>query len=444
MIGLGGVKAGRVAWGDYDNDGDEDLLLDGSRLFNNQANGGFVETDQVIPVGLTGANGGIWGDYDNDGFLDIFVTSHRGNHLLHNEAGLRFTMSDALPPEDGRPPRTEAAAWGDVNNDGLLDLYVANYEHGAVMRGQCGQDQLLVNRGGTGFQEWGAPAGIVSEEAMCGRGVIWSDLNGDGWQDVLVSNYRLDPNFLWRNRGDGSMVDVAEAAGVQGNEVDGAYGHSIGSVSGDLDGDGDFDLFTANLAHPRYIEFSDQSMVLINNGGPLPTFDDRFADGDLDLYITSVYRNSSSHLYLNDGKGRFTDRTWLSGVGSMNGWGAASADYDEDGYLDLLVASSDGVRLFHNEGGSYNWLAVRMDDLNCNRSGVGSKVIVDYGRQSQMREITAGRGTGSQDSLTVHFGLGGYTGPVSVQVKTLCGDILQRQIKELNRIVTITNNQENR
>jgi Tfp pilus assembly protein PilF len=459
MVGLGGVRAERVAWGDYDNDGDDDLLLDGRHLFNNR-NGNFgVVADQVMPNDLPDANGGVWGDYDNDHWLDIFVTSQQGNYLLHNEAGLRFTRTDVLLLPGNRGAGTEAAAWGDLNNDGYLDLYVANYEQGTVMRGQCGQDQLLVNQNGTGFQESGATAGVISEEAMCGRGVIWSDLNGDGWQDILVSNYRLDPNFLWLNQGNGSLVDVAETAGVQGHEVDGAYGHSIGSVSGDLDGDGDFDLFTSNLAHPRHIDISDQSMVLINNGESFPKFVDHFSgsglafdetsadpllfdvdnDGDLDLYITSVYRTRPAHLYINDGKGRFVDQTWLSGSGVTNGWGAASADYDGDGRLDLLVASPEGVRLLHNEGGCQNWLAIRVDDHNCNRYGVGGKVLITYGGQSQVREIAAGRGSGSQDALTVHFGLGGYSGPVSVTVKSLCGETMSRRIEGLNRLVTVNN-----
>lgn len=463
--GLEGVKASRVAWGDYDNDGDEDLLLDGNRLYNNQGNGIFVGTELLISAGITATNGGVWGDYDNDHFLDIFTTSSGQNYLLHNEAGTGFTKTDLIPMEEGRPGRTEAAAWGDLNNDGYLDLYVANYEDGAVMRGQCGKDRLLINQGGVGFLDNGTALGVVSEESMCGRGVSWSDLNGDGWQDIMVSNYRLDPNFLWLNQGDGLFVDVAELAGVQGHEVNGAYGHSIGSVSGDLDGDGDLDLFTSNLAHPRSLEYSDQSMVLLNNGARLMKFTNRFTesgiafdetssdpllfdadlDGDLDLYVTSVYSNRSSHLYINDGKGRFSERTRLSGAGVLNGWGVASADYDGDGYPDLLVASPDGVHLLHNEGGRSNWLAIRLEDQNCNRFGVGSRVIITYGDKSQVREIVAGRGTGSQDSLVVHFGLGDYLGPVALEIKTLCGDTIQNNIQEtaLNRILVIKNSPPN-
>jgi hypothetical protein len=418
----------------------------------------------VLPVGLAGANGGVWGDYDNDRLPDLFVTSHQGNYLLHNEGGTHLTVSGAWPAAAGGlvAGSTEGAAWGDVDNDGYLDLYVANYEHGKVLRGQCGQDQFFVNHRGRGFTEARVAAGMVSEEAMCGRGVTWSDLNGDGWQDIMVANYRLDPNFLWLNQGNGTLRDVAETAGVQGQEVEGAYGHSIGSVSGDLDGDGDFDLYTSNLAHPRHIEFSDLSMLLLNDGARSPRFIDRFAeagidfdetsadpllfdvdnDGDLDLFVTSIYPGRSSHLYLNDGQANFTDQTWLAGAAVVNGWGSAWADYDGDGYPDLLVASVEGVRLLHNEGGAHNWLAIKIDDRNCNRFGVGSKVTINYGRESQVREITAGRGTGSQDSLTALFGLGNYPGPVAVQVKTLCGDTIRRQIKELNRTVVLDNDPE--
>ncbi len=461
-LGLDGVKALRAAWGDYDNDGDDDLLLDGLRLFTNMGAAGFVESDRLIPSGLGPASGGVWGDYDNDRFLDIAVTARGGSFLLHNEAGEGFTRVELPAPAALFPVNPEAAAWGELNNDGYLDLYLANYEHGRVMRGQCGRDRLLVNQGGRGFRDVTVVVGAVSDEDMCGRGVLWTDLNGDGRQEIVVANYRLDPNFLWFNEGGGNLRDVAEAAGVRGHEVEGAYGHSIGSAAGDLNGDLALDLFVSNLAHPRYIEFSDRSMVLINRDDRTLSFTDLYPesglafdetsadpllfdadnDGDLDLYITSVYRNRSSHLYLNDGRGRFSDRTWLAGAGVENGWGAAAADYDGDGYLDLLVASSDGVRLLHNESGGGNWLAFKIDDSRCNRYGVGSQVLIDYDGQRKVREISAGRGTGSQDSLTAHFGLGDYYGPVEIRLNTLCGDNLQVTVEEPNRLVVIGNQGE--
>ena len=450
--GLAGVKAERAAWGDYDNDGDDDLLLDGSRLFPNQGNGVFGPVE-LLPGGGLGITGAVWGDYDNDGFVDIFVTARRKNRLLHNLNGTGFIEADEFLPSSEDIGNSEAAAWGDLNNDGFLDLYVANYEQGKVLRAQCGRDRLYLNRQGRGFVESSQEVGAVSEEPMCGRGVVWSDLNGDGRQDILVTNYRLDPNFLWLNRGDGSVTDAAESTGVQGDEAYGAYGHSIGVVSGDLDGDGDLDLYITNLAHPRYLEFSDRSMLLINNGDPLPVFANRFAgsgipfeetgsdpvlfdvdnDGDLDLYVTSVYPNRSSHLYINDGKGKFSDRTWLAGAGVANGWGAAISDYDNDGYPDLLVASREGVRLLHNRGGENNWLSVALDDQSCNRQGVGDRIILTCNGQSLVREVTAGRGTGSQDSLKINFGLGKCRGPAVIRVNTLCGGSITREITTVNR-----------
>jgi hypothetical protein len=462
QMGLDGVKALRAAWGDYDNDGDDDLLLDGLRLFTNMGAAGFVERDRLIPSGLGPASGGVWGDYDNDRFLDIAVTARGGSFLLHNEAGERFTRVELPSPATLFPVNPEAAAWGELNNDGYLDLYLANYEHGRVLRGQCGRDRLLVNQSGRGFRDVTVAAGAISDEDMCGRGVLWTDLNGDGRQEIVVANYRLDPNFLWFNRGGGNLRDVAEAAGVRGHEVEGAYGHSIGSAAGDLDGDLALDLFVSNLAHPRYIEFSDRSMVLLNRDDRSLEFTDLYPesglafdetsadpllfdadnDGDLDLYITSVYQGRSSHLYLNDGRGRFSDGTWLAGAGVENGWGAAAADYDGDGYLDLLVASPDGVRLLHNEGGGGNWLALKIDDRRCNRYGVGSQVLIAYDGQRRVREVAAGRGTGSQDSPTAHFGLGSYSGPVEIRLNTLCGDNLPLTVEEPNRLVVIGNQGE--
>ncbi|MDT8287995.1 MAG: VCBS repeat-containing protein, partial [Elusimicrobiales bacterium] len=116
-LGLDGVKAHRAAWGDYDNDGDDDLLLDGLRLFTNMGAAGFAESNRLIPSGLGPASGGVWGDYDNDRFLDIAVTARGGSFLLHNEAGEGFTRVELPPSAALFDVNPEAAAWGELNND---------------------------------------------------------------------------------------------------------------------------------------------------------------------------------------------------------------------------------------------------------------------------------------------------------------------------------------
>jgi hypothetical protein len=292
---------------------------------------------------------------------------------------------------------------------------------------------------------------------MCGRGVTWGDFNNDGFSDIMVSNYRLDPNFLWQNNGNASFTDVAKEKGVQGRKVKKSFGHTIGSVFGDIDNDGDLDLFSANLAHPRYIELSDKSMVLINSGSHSynfrntfkksgityaethsdPSFGDVDNDGDLDLYVTSIYAKRNSFLYMNNGKGTFSDVSWLSGTRVKNGWGSAFADIDNDGTLDLIVASRDGIRLFRNNSHDNHWLTVKVRSSACNSFGIGSRVTIKYDGKEQFREVRAGKGTGTQNSIPVEFGLGAYNGQVDIKVQSSCGQIVKSSVEEADRAITI-------
>lgn len=445
--GLAKFKAIRVAWGDYDNDGYEDILLNGSILLKNKGGKRFLDVTELAGIGKDKrTRGGIWGDYDNDGYLDFYTLGSRKNYVnrlwKNNQDGTFLDVtSEAFSIEEHYP--SEGASWGDYDGDGYIDLYVANYEKSlstTVSRGMGTPDQLFHNRGDGTFEEISASSGIMSMENMCGRGVSWGDYDNDGDMDIYVTNYRLDPNFLWQNMGDGTFIDIAEEAGVRGNGVEGYFGHSIGAAWGDYDNDGDLDLFVSNLAHPRYIGFSDKSMLLENLGPPYYRFRDRFKesgirfeetsadpsfvdydnDGILDLFFTSVYKGRKSFLYKGNGDGTFTDVTWLAGVRVDNGWGNAFADFDNDGDLDLLVASSNGVRLFRNEGNDNHWLHVRVIGRDSNRMGIGTRITI-FAPSSlspkQIREVEGGKGSGSQHSLPVEFGLGKYNGPVDMEIR---------------------------
>ncbi len=458
--GLNGIRSRRVAWGDYDNDGYDDLLLDGPRLLRNQDGRGFKDVTALLGRNVVqGTHGGTWADINNDGFLDLFVVHRDGNRLYVNENGSGFRDVSQQTPSFMRvaPIQTEAHAWGDFDNDGWLDLYLANYESRGVERGFCDPDQLLRNQGDGTFTDASDYAGVVLEEPLCGRGVVWSDLNGDGAQDIVVSNYRLDPNLVWLNTGSGSFREAGAALLVRGTARHGAYGHSIGSAVGDVDNDGELDIYITNLAHPRYLHYSDRSQLLINTlsfsnaftkrdqklgirfeeTNADPVFVDIDNDGDLDLFVTSVYRGRFSHLYLNNGDARFTDVTWLSGAEIENSWSAAVSDYDRDGDMDLVVGSGDGVRLLRNDGNANHWLGIELSSTTCNVFGIGSRISISYRDTMQLREVSAGRGTGSQDSLVAHFGLGNYKGEVSVSVHDLCGTKTQTTLSEVDRIVHI-------
>ncbi len=445
--GLTGAGAGRIAWGDLNNDSYEDILLNGHILFRNNRDGTFTNITNAADITYDSeANGGVWGDIDNDGFIDFYTFAtgknnidrlwrNNGDETFSDITMTAFTEPDLYP--------TEAAAWGDYDNDGFIDLYLANYEkpfNETIDRARGNPDRLFHNNGDGTFEEVSIKAGLTLRENMCGRGVIWSDYDNDGDQDIYVSNYRLDPNFLWNNNGDGTFSNKAEEKGVEGNETEGSYGHTIGSEWGDYDNDGDLDLFVSNLAHPRYIGYSDKSMLLENQGPPYYNFINRFGDsgikfeetsadpslidydndGFLDIYFTSTYKNKKSFLYKGSGNGTFTDVTWLTGVRVDDGWGNAFADYDNDGDLDLAVGGGEGLRLFRNDGNQNHWLHVKATGHESNHAAIGARITVIPALSSfhkQIREVQGGKGSGSQHSLPVEFGLGSYSGLLDVEVR---------------------------
>lgn len=448
-VGLTARNESRVAWGDFNNDGFEDLLFNGCRLFRNDFGVRFTEVTDSVGLADTEGRGGIWGDFNNDGWLDIYVSGvDTIDYLMENHSGKFVNVTNLRgSPTDHYP--TEGVGAADFDGDGWLDLYCANYENWEARTYY--PDRLYKNEKGV-FRDVTEHAVTLPPygENLAGRGVNWSDYDGDGDPDCYVSNYRLCPNLLWHNKGDGTLENLAPKLGVAGNEVKGYFGHSIGSVWGDYDNDGDLDLFVANLAHPRYIEFSDRSMLYENRGPKArPPFIDRRTqlgiryeethsdpawgdvdnDGDLDLFVTSIYEGRRSFLYLNQlvpdpqptidfGNFRFREATYLSGTRTYNGWGCAFADYDNDGDLDLVVGSSSGLHLFRNDTRNKNhWLKVKVIGTKHNAAGIGAQVAVSQGKKRHLREVEGGKGTTNQNSLIQHFGLGNSNQPVTIVVR---------------------------
>ncbi len=420
-VGLANEKAGRVAFGDYDNDGYEDLLLNGNKLFKNDNGKRFIEVTEKAKI-YGNNNGGLFADLDNDGYLDIVCISNekKGEKIFKNNGDGTFTdMSEIAKIYDDYP--SEGLGIGDIDNDGFLDIYVANYEIWEEQKYL--PDFLYKNLGNWRFEDISEKAGIRSVENKAGRGVNFGDYNNDGYLDIYVSNYRLCENFLWHNNKDLTFENKAHYLGIAGEEREGYYGHTIGSEWADFDNDGDLDLITANLAHPRYIQFSNRTMLYENKGSRFfdgrkkrgikyeethsdPLFGDFDNDGDLDLYITSVYENRRSFLYLND-KGKFRDITYLSGTRVFNGWGCAFSDFDNDGDLDLIVGSGSGVKFFRNDTkNGNNYLKIKMIGNKSNKNGIGARVSIKINKKILLREVNCGKGTTSQSSTILHFGLG--------------------------------------
>ncbi len=413
------LPAGRIAWADMDGDGWEDLMA-GGRLYRNDEGAGF--TDVTSRCGLDSLPGSEWvaGDLDSDGDADLACSGSAPRVFVNDSGSFRDAgCGMGIPPVPGS---VEGVGLLDWNADGCLDIYFACYEAPGTL-GE-GTPDLFYEGGPGGFTEATREAGMVPfrDIALCGRGVSPCDYDRDGDMDVFVSNYRLQENLLWENT-EGLASPAALEAGVAGHDKDGWWGHTIGSAWADFDNDGDWDLFSANLAHPRYMDLSDRSELLVNDGGAfrderaargivyeethsVPVWGDWNDDGLLDLYITSVYEGRRSFLYAQEPDGSFRDVTLLSGTRVLNGWGAASADFDRDGRLDLAVGSGSGMRLFRNVTPGGHWLLVRVGaPAGVNASGIGCTVEITQDGVARIRQVSGGSGTTCQDGALLHFGL---------------------------------------
>lgn len=439
--GLAGLKSTRVAAADFDQDGDPDLCFNGALYENRKGKFTDVSAEKGI---LKRGSGAYFGDYDADGNLDLLVVASP-TPVLYRNLGKRGKflfedVSDAVGLHGiAAKAGIEAAAWVDFDDDGDLDIYLAVYEKDGAQ-----PDLLLENTGTGGFKDVSATRGLNQPQAYCGRGVSPCDVDLDGHSEILVSNYRLNPNLLWRSQEQGGLVDVSLDLGVKGvrqPEDGNYYGHTIGSCWGDIDNDGDLDLFSANLAHPRFVRqgFSNMSFLgMRQDDGSYrdealtrgirfqethsdPALIDIDNDGDLDLSITCVYEGVSSALYQNDGQGNFTPITFRAGAAMFHGWGQAWLDIDGDGFLDVVYGSDNGVRVLQNSGNENHYLRLKLRSKGLDPQAFGATVTVTTLEAEEprrwVRQLHNARGTGSQDEPVLHFGLGDYAGKLQVTVR---------------------------
>lgn len=430
-----------AAWADFDNDGWVDLCT-GGVLWQNENGRAFKR------VATLGA--GIFGDFDNDGFVDYLSWSQRA--LLKNIKGEKFEAV-AIPAMNDCSSR--GAGCGDFNGDGFLDVYIGGYEDWG--KGITYPDIILLNREGKTLEKsW-------SETRYRARGVSCCDFDADGDIDVYVSNYRLQPNLLWRNDGTGRFSEQAAALNAVATWKGFGGGHSIGAVWGDFDGDGLFDLFAGNFAHDDSRGRQPHSFFLRNSGPKngykfenkgqcgvfyqesyaSPAAGDYDNDGDLDLFFTTVYgtasfgRKNYPVLYRNDGSWKFTDVTADAGLANLPPtYQAAWADFDNDGDVDLAT----GGKLFANRGNPNNWLKVRLrgDGRTVNHSAIGTCAQIRLEEKVISRQVEAGTGEGNQNELTLHFGLTDWNEPVNLEIHWAGG--YTRKIDKIkpNQLLTST------
>ncbi|NPV47801.1 MAG: CRTAC1 family protein [Armatimonadetes bacterium] len=432
---------GQACWADLNSDGWSDLCAGGTAWLNQ---GG--ESFARLADGLGTI---VAADFDNDGFVDLFSWSSL--QVFRNTGGTGF--SPVPLPELPRSV-SRGACWGDFNGDGFVDLYVGGYEDWDA--GITYPDMILMNERGTGFRlAW-------SEVRYRARGVTACDFDQDGDLDIYVSNYRLQPNVLWLNDGSGQFRDAAAEHNALATSEGFEGGHSIGAAWGDFDGDGLMDLFAGNFAHVDSRGDQPKSRFLRNLGPEQgyhfqdlgtcgvfyqesyasPAAGDYDNDGDLDLYFTTVYgvasfgRHNYPVLYRNDGGFTFGDATAAAGVAEQPPtYQAAWADFDQDGDLDLVTAG----KLFVNQGTEGHWLGVRLygDGQTVNWCAVGAQVRIRLPDRTLTRQVEAGTGEGNQNDLTLHFGLGYHSEPVTLEILWPGGGMQTIPDVPVDRIVAV-------
>ena len=500
--------SGGVALFDCDNRGKLDILVVNDSTIDQARAGGVPMvtlyrqdenlkfTDITKEAGLTRKGWGMGvavADYDNDGLPDIYVTGYNGNVLYHNLGNCKFEdVTEKAGVRGGG--FSSGAAWADYDRDGNLDLFVSRYVHTDInhlptaenpsknffhkglpvenpwtMDGE--RDFLFHNRGDGTFEEVSKKAGVDDPNMRFGLGVVWGDYDNQGWPSLLVAN-DTGPNFLYRNKRDGTFEEVGMLSGVALSPE----GHEVGNMGVDM---GDFDR-----------------------------------DGYLDFSITN-YADQPKGLYLNQGPLGFTDITYSAKIAQSSlpyvSWGTGFVDFDNSGLPDLLIASGhvypdvdtipknvkyrEPLLLYHNKGDRtfeeiagaaglndgpmYSRRGVAFGDLNndgnvdmvifnvgappsvfinetknsnhrvlfkligtkSNRGAVGARITVTAGSRSQIEEIKAGSSYLSTNDPRLHFGSGSAAIMDKIEIRWPNGNIETLQKVPTDAIYTITEGQ---
>lgn len=494
------TMGGAAAWLDYDGDGLLDLYLANSSgteafatdsplrgaLYGNRGDGTFQDVTSETGVGAEGlfAMGVAVGDYDNNGAPDLAVTGYGRVMLFRNTSDGAFrdvteAAGIANPGKWGT-----SAAWFDYDNDGWLDLVIANYlDWSAERNPHCGERRpgyrsychpnrfrgqtptLYRNLGNGAFFDATEDAGLGGA-AGNGLGVVCFDFDRDGWMDVFIANDSM-PNFLYRNIEGRSFQEVGFVAGVALGE-NGEAEAGMGVDAADYDGDGWPDLYITHLDFEfdrLYRNLRDGSFLdaTFEGGIGYSTFDvsgfgakftDYDNDGWRDLFVANghvldnieLFHEGTTYqerkLVFRNVGGKFEETGKRLGAAISRprvSRAAAFADYDNDGDTDVLVANNgQAPQLLRNDGGNHgNWLQVRLVGTRSNRDGVGARVTLTSEGLVQVAERTGGGSYQSAHDPRLHFGLGDRRRVESVEVLWPSG--LSDRIDEVepNRVVVV-------
>ncbi len=443
----------------------------GCRLYRNLGEMRFEDVTGASGLDLSGYGmGAAWGDYDNDGDLDLYVTTY-GDNMLYENAG-DGTFTNVTQESGANDPRFSTGCnWSDYDRDGDLDLYVCNYVDFILRESdrdlssrQYGKEQpstlnpsayapqsnsLFRNNGDGTFEEVAVVAGVADASGRS-LSASWVDMNNDGWPDLYVAN-DVSNNGVFLNRGDATFEDVGPSS------LAADYRGAMGIAASDFDNDLDMDLlvthwiaqenalfrnmfidpmFDADAAERLwFLDAADEvglGQVSLDTVGWATGFVDFDNDGRRDLWIANGstfemlqdrrrLRPQPPFIFWNRGDEDFIDVA-ESASDSLSkpvvARGGASADFDQDGCVDLIMlAHGGGARLFKNVSEPIgHWMRVLLKQPGGNRFALGARVYITTGSATQMAEVGAGSSYLSQDELAIHFGLGDHRSVDEVRI----------------------------
>ena len=469
---------------DYDNDGWPDILIVNGqdwpghaksgattpKLYHNNHNGTFTDVTRNSGLGISLFGLGIAvGDYDNDGFDDVFITALGQSRLFHNNGNGTFKDVTTTAGLWGPNEFSTSAAWLDYDRDGKLDLVVSNYvqwsEKGDLKctldgehKSYCTPEsykgtsaRLWHNLGNGKFEDATKKAGFYDPTSKS-LGIAILDYNNDGWPDILIAN-DTQPNKLYLNKKDGTFEERAVSAGIAFSE-DGIARAGMGVDAADYDRSGHASLLITNFSNqmlslyhnegnglfvdeaPRS-EVGRASLVTLGFGCFFFDYDndgwpDIFvADGHIENEIERVQKRVTyaepPHLFRNLGNGKFEEVTTKVGAAFAApkvARGAAYADIDNDGALDILMTTNGGpVHLYRSQGVTNQSLRMKLVGTKSNRDGIGAVVRVTAGGDKQWLTMKSGSSYLSQSELVLTFGLGSRSKADAVEVQWPSGQI---------------------
>jgi len=488
-------------WIDYNQDGLLDLyLVNGaatqaytpatplrSALYRNNGDGSFTDVTAKAGVGAEGLFGmGVAvGDYDNDGFPDLLVLGYGRCILYHNNGDGTFTDVTAHAGVANAGRWASSAAWFDYDNDGRLDLVIANYvdwspernfycgDRGPGMRSYCHPDDfhgepptLFHNNGDGTFRDVSKSSGVGAKGSN-GLGVVTFDYDNDGWQDIFIANDHM-PNFLFHNNRDGTFREVGYAAGVAVSG-EGQFEAGMGTDAADTTGDGRLDLIVTHLDMQLarlYQNMGDGtfddatfrsklSYATFHMSGFGTRFMDYDNDGRRDIFMANghVLDNIQRYhadtqyaepklMFRNLGRGIFENVSDQLGPDFQLprvSRGAAIGDFDNDGDLDILVNNTgQAPQLLRNQGGNTNhWLEILLIGTKSNRDGIGARVKVRAGDLTLYDQRKGGMSYQSAQDPRLHFGLRQNSKVDSIEIMWPSGAVTRLSALKSDQIIAV-------